>query len=188
MTSDPQWANVQHVKCLRDGTPRAERSRCVRYEGYGPGGSALLVDCCTDDPEGTRTRLRRSFREHGGYLGAEGSVGYLFDHVGVLRYRSGPSPQWLTQAELSAGAEAVIGAERSIEVLTDPRDFDGIRAELRRGGFAPLTAEVTERAAVTAPLGGEAARHMVRLIEALTELDDVCDVYTNAELIGAPPG
>lgn len=188
MTSDPQWANVRHVKGLRAGTSRAEHSRGVRYEGYGPGGSALLVDCRTDDPEGTRTRLRCSFREHGGHLGAEGSVGYLFDHVGVMRYRSGPGSQWLAKAALSAGAEAVIGAERAIEVLADPRDFDDICAELRRAGFEPLTAEVTERAAITVPLGGEAARHMVQLIEALTELDGVCDVYTNAELIGAPPG
>lgn len=188
MTSDPPWANVQHVKGLRAGVPRDERSRCVRYEGYGPGGSALLVDCRTDDPEGTRARLRRSFLEHGGHLGAEGSVGYLFDHVGVLRYRAGPSPQWLTTAALSAGAEAVIGRESSLEVLTDPRDFDAVCAGLRRAGFAPLSAEVTERAAITAPLGGEAARHMVSLVEALSGLDDVCDVYTNAVLIGAAPG
>lgn len=184
MIHHTQWVNVQHVKGLHAAPVRPGSRQPVRYEGYGPGEAALLIDCLTDDPERTRTRLKDSLREHGGYLGAAGSVAYLFDYVGLLRYAPQTDAQGLIQTALLAGAEEVIGRPAAIEVLTDPQDFESIHAELRRRGFAPLTAELTEHAALSAHLSGEAAQRLVQLIEALAMLDEVCHVYTNAELVG----
>lgn len=154
----------------------------VRYEGYGPGAAVVLIDCRTDDRDRSRALVRRTLAEHGGYLGAEGSVAYLFDRVGLLRYPAGADLHGLTQAALSAGAEDVIGTSRAVEVLTDPEDFQAVRAQLMRQGWTPSSAEVTERAAVGAPVSGEAAQRMVRLLEALADLDDVWNVYSNVEI------
>jgi transcriptional/translational regulatory protein YebC/TACO1 len=182
MVSDPKWANFQHVKGLHALEPAGQARPLIRYEGYGPGAAVVLVDCLTRDRERTRTLVRRTLAEHGGYLGAEGSVGYLFDRVGLLRFGSGEDMQRLTEAALSAGAEDVIVRPGAIEVLTDPEEFQAVRSQLIRMGWAPASAEVTERAALTAPIRGEAARRMVHLLEALADLDDVWNVYSNVEI------
>ena len=183
MATDTKPANVRHIRGVQALTPRSEALRPVRYEGYGPGGAVLLLECRTEDPEHTRARLRRAFREHGGHLGAQGSVAYLFDRVGLLRYAPGVDLERLTRTALAAGAEDVTGRPGGpIEVLTDPEDFETVRAELCRQQFAPLAAEVTERPALAAPLHGEAARRMRGLIETLAALEEVCAVYTNAQL------
>ncbi len=183
MVSDTKRANLPHIERLPGLTPRSEGPRPVRYEGYGPGGAVLLLECRTEDPERTRARLRRAFREHGGYLGAQGSVAYLFQRVGLLRFAPGVDLEQLTRTALAAGAEDVRSRPGGpIEVLTDPEDFETVRAELCRQPFAPLAAEVTERPALAARLDGEAARRMKRLIETLAALEDVCAVYTNAQL------
>ena len=109
-------------------------------------------------------------------------MAYLFDRVGLLRYPAAADPHGLTVAALAAGAEDVIGTARGLEVLTDPEDFQAVRAQLLRRGWVPSRAEVTERAAVSAPVSGEAARRMVRLLEALADLDDVWNVYSNVEI------
>lgn len=182
MASDPKWADVQHVKGLHALAPAGTMRRPVRYEGYGPGAAVVLIDCLTGDADRTRTLLRRTLAEHGGHLGAGGSVAYLFDRVGLLRYRAGEELHRLTQEAMAAGAEDVIGAPRAIEVLTDPEDFQAVHARLTRRGWTPSSAEVTERAALTAPLSGEAAQRMVHLLEALADLDDVWNVYSNVEI------
>jgi YebC/PmpR family DNA-binding regulatory protein len=155
----------------------------VRYEGYGPGGAALMVDCLTDNRNRTVAEVRHAFSTCGGSLGASGSVAYLFNQVGLLTYPPGTDEDGLMVAALTAGAEDVLAnADGSLEVLTDPLDFETVRAHLAADGFTPPDAEITQRASVTAPLQGQAAESMVQLLEMLEELDDVQDVYSNAEI------
>jgi len=155
----------------------------VRYEGYGPGGAAVMVECVTDDRNRARAELRRAFAQHGGQLGADGSVGYLFNTVGLMTYPPGTDGERLMQVALAAGAEDVVpNADTSVEVLTDPLEFVAVRAALTRHGWVPATAEVTRRAATSLELSGDTAEEMVRLLEALERLDEVRDVYSNAEI------
>jgi YebC/PmpR family DNA-binding regulatory protein len=190
MASHTKWANIQHVTGRRslplDRESAAERFaglEPVRYEGYGPGGAAVLIECLTDDHDRTRADLRRAFSEHGGYLGAEGSVSYLFNHVGLMTYPPGTDEDRLIRAALEAGAEDVVpNSDHSIEVLADPMEFETVRAILTDRGFVPAAAEVTERASLTTPLSGEPAEQMVRLLERLEDLDDVRNVYSNVEI------
>jgi YebC/PmpR family DNA-binding regulatory protein len=163
--------------------PAAHSGEQVRYEGYGPGGAAVLIECMTDDRNRTRSDLRRAFSEHGGQLGAEGSVSYLFNHVGLMTYPPGTDEERLIRAALEAGAEDVVpNSDRSIEVLADPMEFETVRAILTDRGFVPAAAEVTERASLTTPLSGEPAERMVHLLETLEGLDDVRNVYSNVEI------
>jgi YebC/PmpR family DNA-binding regulatory protein len=155
----------------------------VRYEGYGPGGAAVIVDCLTDDRGRVGAQIRRAFLQHGGNLGADGSVSYLFNTVGLMTYPPGTDEERLMQVALEAGAEDVVpNDDRSMEVLADPLELETVRAVLTHRGFAPATAEVTQRAATSLALSGESAHLMVRLLEALQELDEVRDVYSNAEI------
>ncbi len=155
----------------------------VRYEGYGPGGAALMVDCLTDDRNRTVAEVRQVFAEHGGSLGAEGSVAYLFNQVGLMSYPPGTNVDRLMEAALDAGAEDVLASsDGSLDVLTDPLDFETVRARLTADGFAAADGEITQRAAIPAVLEGEAAESMVRLLDHLEDLDDVHEVYSNAEI------
>ncbi len=155
----------------------------VRYEGYGPGGAALMVDCLTDNRARTVAEVRHKFEEHGGSLGAQDSVAYLFNQVGHMIYAPGTPLDRLMDAALMAGAEDVLASpDGSIEVLTDPLDFETVRAQLQADGFPPAQSEITERASTTAPLQGEAAECMLRLLDQLEDLDDVLNVYSNAAI------
>lgn len=155
----------------------------VRYEGYGPGGAALMVDCLTDNRNRTAAQVRHAFTSCGGALGASGSVSYLFNQVGLLTYPPGTDEDRLMEAALQAGAEDVLSnPDGTLEVLTDPLDFETVRAHLAADGFDPPDAQITLRASVVAPLEGEAAENMVQLIEMLEDLDDVQSVYSNAEI------
>jgi transcriptional/translational regulatory protein YebC/TACO1 len=155
----------------------------VRYEGYGPGGAAVMVECLTADCSRVGAEVRRAFVQYGGQLGADGSVSYLFNTVGLLTYPPGTDEERLMQVALEAGAEDVVpNADTSVEVLADPLEFATVRAVLTLHGFAPATAEVTERAATSLQLSGEAAELMVQLLEALEGLDEVRDVYSNVEI------
>jgi YebC/PmpR family DNA-binding regulatory protein len=155
----------------------------VRYEGYGPGGVAVMVDCLTDNRNRTAGEVRHAFARCGGNLGATGSVAYLFNQVGLMTYPPGTSEDRLMEVALQAGAEDVIAhPDGSIEVLTDPLDFETVRAQLHVDGFEPATAEITQRASTVVSLHGEVAQTMVELLEALNDLDDVQSVYSNAEV------
>jgi len=155
----------------------------VRYEGYGPGGAAVMLDCLTDSRNRTGAEVREAFSAHGGHLGAAGSVGYLFNEVGLMIYPPGTSEERLIQVALEAGAEDVVpNADGTLEVLADPIEFETVRALLERSGFVPDTAEVTQRAATSAVLAGDAALSMAQLLGALEDLRDVQNVYTNAEI------
>jgi transcriptional/translational regulatory protein YebC/TACO1 len=124
--------------------------------------------------------VRQVVREHGGYPGARGAVSYLFNEVGRLIYPPGTDAARLAKVAVQAGAEDVIPAH--LEVLTDPVDFESVRGALEAAGFVPASAEVTQRASITVPLEGEAAISMLHLIRALKDLNDVENVYTNAEI------
>jgi transcriptional/translational regulatory protein YebC/TACO1 len=152
----------------------------IRCEAYGPGGAALLIDCRTGCRDSTIAQVREVLREHGGYMGARGSVSYLFNEVGRLVFPLGTAATRLAGVAVQAGAEDVIPASR--EVLTDPIDLDTVRAALQAAGFVPSSAEVTHRASMTVPLAGDAAISMLHLIEALEDLKDVENVYTNAQI------
>jgi transcriptional/translational regulatory protein YebC/TACO1 len=170
---------------LSNGTAVPEVSESIRCEAYGPGGAALIVDCRTDSRDLTVALVRQVVVAHGGYLGAPGAVSYLFNDVGRLVFPAGKDAARLTRAAVQAGAEDVMPAgasQPSLEVLTDPIDFENVRAALQAAGFVPISAQVTYRASITVPLEGEAAVAMLHLIEALKDLNDVENVYTNAEI------
>jgi transcriptional/translational regulatory protein YebC/TACO1 len=157
--------------------------KVVRYEGYGPGGGAIVVDSVTNDRLRTGAQVRETFARYGGSLGAQGSVSYLFHTVGLMNFPPGTDEGRLMQVALEAGAEdVVLGADTSVEVLADPVEFETVRAILADRGFVPTTAAVTERASIPTPLSGVAGELTVRLLEALEDLDDVRDVYSNVEI------
>jgi transcriptional/translational regulatory protein YebC/TACO1 len=144
-----------------------------------------MVECLTDDRSRIGAAIRRAFVQHGGHLGADGSVSYLFNTVGLMTYPPGTDEEGLMQVALEAGAEDVVAnADTSVEVLADPLEFACVRAVLMQHGFAPATAEVTRRAATSLELSGETAEAMVHLLEALEELDEVRHVYSNVEISG----
>jgi YebC/PmpR family DNA-binding regulatory protein len=155
----------------------------VRYEGYAPGGVAVLVECLTDNRNRTVGEVRHAFTKCGGNLGADGSVAYLFQHCGVLSYPPGTDEDQLMNAALEGGAEDVVANDDgSFDVITAPGDFGAVRESLEAGGYAPESAEVTMRAATDVFVEGEEAEQVLRLLEMLEDLDDVQEVYSNAEL------
>jgi YebC/PmpR family DNA-binding regulatory protein len=155
----------------------------IRYEGYGPGGAAVMVDCMTDNRNRTVADVRHAFSKFGGNLGADGSVGYLFNHVGLLSYPAGSDEDAVMAAAIEAGAEDVIvDTDRSIEVLTDPADFEAVRDAMRNAGLPPEVAELTMRAATSSDLGLQEAGAMIKMLEMLEDLDDVQNVYSNANI------
>jgi YebC/PmpR family DNA-binding regulatory protein len=155
----------------------------IRYEGYGPGGTAVIVDAMTDNRNRTVADVRHAFTKFGGNLGADGSVGYLFNHVGFLYYPAGSNEDRIMEAAIEAGAEdVVVDADKSIEVLTDPGEFESIRDAMRAAGLDPESSELTMRASMSSELDIDTAGSMVKMLEMLEDLDDVQNVYSNAEI------
>jgi len=155
----------------------------IRYEGYGPGGAAVMVDCMTDNKNRTVADVRHAFSKFGGNLGADGSVAYLFNHVGLLAYPAGSSEERIMEAAIEAGAEdVVVDDDKSIEVLSDPEDFESVRDAMRAAGLDPENAELTMRASTSAELDADAAGSMIKLLDMLEDLDDVQNVYSNADI------
>ncbi len=153
----------------------------IRYEGYGPGGVAVMVDCMTDNRNRTVAEVRHAFTKCGGNLGTDGSVAYLFKKVGLLNFATGVEEDALLEAALEAGAEDVIGGDDgSFEVLTDPDEFSDVRERISAAGFDPESADVTMRAENNSELDASNADKMIRLLDMLEELDDVQKVYSNA--------
>ena len=155
----------------------------IRYEGYGPGGVAVMVDCMTDNKNRSVAEVRHAFSKFGGNLGADGSVSYLFNHVGLLHYAAGSDEVAVMDAAIEAGAEDVlVDDDKSIEVLTDPADFEAVRDAMRASGFDPQQAELTMRASNSSELELQAATAMIKMLEMLEDLDDVQNVYSNADI------
>lgn len=158
----------------------------IRYEGYGPGGIAVMVDCMTDNRNRTVAEVRHAFSKSGGNLGTDGSVAYLFAKVGLLSYPAGSDEDAIMEAALEAGAEDVIvNDDTSIDVLTAPDDFSDVNDKLIAAGYTAENAEVTMRAEISSPLDVEDAEKMIRLLDMLEELDDTQKVYSNAEISDA---
>src|SRR5690242_18056945 len=190
MAGHTKWASIQRRRVARARGREKEpvhavggSFEAVRYEGYGPGGAAVVVDSVTDDRRRTGSELRETFTRYGGNLGAQGSVSYLFHKVGLMTFPPGTDETRLMQVALEAGAEDVVANDdTSIEVLADPVEFETVRAILTGQGFTPAHASVTERASTATPLSGREAELVVCLLEALEDLDDVRDVYSNVEI------
>jgi len=153
----------------------------VRYEGYGIGGVAVMVDCLTDNKTRTVADVRHAFTKHGGNMGTDGCVGYLFKHCGQLLYAPGTSEDKVVEAAIDAGAEDVVTNEDgSIEVITAPYDFGAVQAALEKAGLKAELGEVTYKPAMETELTGDDALKMQKLLDALENLDDVQNVYTSA--------
>ncbi|MCY4450968.1 MAG: YebC/PmpR family DNA-binding transcriptional regulator [Immundisolibacterales bacterium] len=155
----------------------------IRYEGYGPGGVAVIADCVTDNRNRTVAEVRHAFTKCGGNLGSDGSVGYLFNRVGQLSYPAGVDEDLLMEAAIESGAEdVVVNEDGSHDVVSSPEDYEAVRDALRAAGLEPEDAGVTLRAVSNVTLDLDASARMVRLIEVLEDLDDVQQVYSNAAI------
>jgi len=155
----------------------------IRYEGYGPGGTAVMVDCMTDNRNRTASEVRHAFSKHGGNLGTDGSVAYLFNKQGIISFAPGADEDAVMAAALEAGAEDVVtDDDGSIDVITTPEDFEAVKQAIGDAGLHPDNAEVTFSASTSAELDRDGAEKLLRLVDVLEDLDDVQDVYTNADI------
>jgi YebC/PmpR family DNA-binding regulatory protein len=165
------------------GVGENESWESVRYEGYGPGGVAVMVDCMTNNRNRTAADVRHAFTKCGGNLGTDGSVAYLFTHQGILSYPPGTDEDGLMEAALEAGADDVMTNEDgSVDVITQPSVFSKVKDAMIAAGQAPANAELTYSAATHAELDGETAEKMLKLVDMLEDLDDVQEVYHNADI------
>src|SRR5690554_2884120 len=156
----------------------------ARFEGYGPGGVAIMVDCLTDNRNRTVAEVRHAFSKHGGNLGTDGSVAFMFRKLGVLSYAPGSDEDAITEAAIEAGADDIVTypEDGAIDVLTDPDAFAEVRDAMVAAGAEPAQAEVTWRADNDVEVEGETAQQVVKLLDWLEDLDDVQAVHSNAEL------
>jgi YebC/PmpR family DNA-binding regulatory protein len=153
----------------------------VRYEGYGIGGAAIIVDCMTDNRVRTVAEVRHAFSKYGGNMGTEGSVSFMFKHVGQFLFAPGVDEDKLVEAALEAGADDVVADEEGgAEVLCDPNSFTAVKEALEGAGFKADSAEILMKPDVETVFTGEDAQKMQKLLDVLENLDDVQDVYTNA--------
>jgi YebC/PmpR family DNA-binding regulatory protein len=153
----------------------------VRYEGYGIGGAAIIVDCMTDNRVRTVAEVRHAFSKYGGNMGTEGSVSFMFKHVGQFLFAPGAEEDKLMEAALEAGADDVVQDEEGgFEVLCDPNAFAGVKEALEKAGFKADQAEVIMKPDTETAFTGEDAQRMQKLLDALENLDDVQEIYTNA--------
>ncbi|ENX1497358.1 YebC/PmpR family DNA-binding transcriptional regulator, partial [Neisseria gonorrhoeae] len=175
--------NVQ--RAIDKGTGNLEGVEYIelRYEGYGIGGAALMVDCLTDNKTRTVADVRHAFTKNGGNLGTDGCVAFNFVHQGYLVFEPGVDEDELMEAALEAGAEDVVtNDDGSIEVITAPNDWAGVKSALEAAGYKSVDGDVTMRTQNETELSGDDAVKMQKLIDALEDLDDVQDVYTSAVL------
>lgn len=156
----------------------------VRYEGYGPAGVAVMVDCLTNNRNRTVSEVRHAFSKHGGHLGTDGSVAYLFTERGILSFAPGSNEDRIMEIGLEAGAEdIVVNEDKSIDVYTTPELFENVKNAMIAANFAPAHAEVTLLPSIHVALNDDDDAHkMLKMQEMLEDLDDVQNVYTNAEI------
>jgi YebC/PmpR family DNA-binding regulatory protein len=164
------------------GAGEGENYNEVRYEGYGTAGVAVMVDCLTDNINRTVSEVRNAFSKSGGNLGTDGSVSYLFTKLGTLSYPAGSDEDAIMEVALEAGAEDIeSNDDGSINVTTTPEAFTTVKEAMFAAGLETELAEVTMHPATTVELGLEQAEKVLRLIDVLEDLDDVQNVYTNAD-------
>jgi YebC/PmpR family DNA-binding regulatory protein len=173
MTKDSVTRAIQRGTGELEGVSYDE----ARYEGYGPGGAAVLIDCLTDNRTRTVAEVRHAFTKNGGNLGSDGSVAFLFKHCGQFIFAPGTSEDAVMEAALDAGAD-----DGSVELISAPADFGAVKAALDKAKLKPELAEITMKPVNEAVLAGAEATRMRTLLDALENLDDVQDVYTTAVL------
>ena len=179
MPADTVKRNIDKATGNLEGVTYEE----IRYEGYGIGGAAIIVDTMTDNRVRTVAEVRHAFSKYGGNLGTEGSVAFQFKHCGQIVFAPGTSEDKVMEVALEAGADdVVVGDDGSIEVLTAPTDFEAVRDALTAAGLQAEIAEVTMRADNPVELAGDDAARMQKLLDVIEDLDDVQDVFHNAVL------
>jgi YebC/PmpR family DNA-binding regulatory protein len=180
MPADRIKYNVDKASGTLEGLSYEE----IRYEGYGIGGAAIIIDCMTDNRVRTVAEVRHAFSKHGGNMGTEGSVAFQFKHCGQFVFAPGTSEDKVMEVALEAGAEDVLSDDDgAIEVLCAPPDFEAVKAALEAAGLRSELAEVTMRAEASIELAGEDAQRMQKLLDVLEDLDDTQNVYHNAALM-----
>ena len=152
----------------------------IRYEGYGPGGVAVLVECATDNRNRAVSEVRHAFVKHGGNLGTDGSVAYLFDKIGSMIFSEGADEERIMEIALSAGADDIDSEDGIVEVVAAPRDYPQVEQAFKEADLSPEVSELIQRPTTHTELSGEEAEQAARLIDALEQLDDVQNVFTNA--------
>jgi YebC/PmpR family DNA-binding regulatory protein len=179
MPADRIKYNIDKASGTLEGVSYEE----IRYEGYGIGGAAVIIDTMTDNRVRTVAEVRHAFSKHGGNLGTDGSVAFQFKHCGQLIFAPGTNEDRVMEVALEAGAEDVItGDDGAIEVITAPADFEATKNALEAAGLVPELAEVTMRPENTVELTGEDAQRMQKLLDVIEDLDDTQAVYHNAEM------
>ena len=179
MPADTVKKNIDKATGNLEGVSYEE----IRYEGYGIGGAAIIVDTMTDNRVRTVAEVRHAFSKYGGNLGTEGSVAFQFKHCGQLIYAPGTNEDKLMEAALEAGAEDVLtDADGAVEVLCAAPDFEAVKQALEKAGFKPEVAEVTMRAENSIALDGDDAQRMQKLLDVIEDLDDTQAVFHNAEI------
>jgi len=179
MPADTVKKNIDKATGNLEGVSYEE----IRYEGYGIGGAAIIVDCMTDNRVRTVAEVRHAFSKYGGNMGTEGSVAFQFKHCGQFIFAPGTSEDKVMEAALDAGAEDVVtDADGAIEVLCAPLDFEAVKNALERAGLVPAAAEVTMRAENTVEVSGDDGQRMQKLLDMMEDLDDVQNVFHNAEI------
>ncbi|MDD2608672.1 MAG: YebC/PmpR family DNA-binding transcriptional regulator [Giesbergeria sp.] len=179
MPADRVKYNIDKATGNQEGVNYEE----IRYEGYGIGGAAIIVDTMTDNRVRTVAEVRHAFSKHGGNMGTEGSVAFQFKHVGQIIFAPGTNEDKVMEIALEAGADDVVtDDDGAIEVLTAPATFEAVKNALEAAGLTPDAADVTMRPDLTIPLEGEDAARMQKLLDILEDLDDVQEVYHNAAL------
>ena len=182
LAADTVKRNIEKATGTLEGVTYEE----IRYEGYGIGGAAIIVDTMTDNKVRTVAEVRHAFSKHGGNMGTAGSVAFQFKHCGQLIFAPGTPEDKLMDAALEAGADDVISDDDgAIEVLTAYPDFETIKNTLDKAGFKPAIAEITMRAENTVELTGDDAARMQKLLDVLEDLDDVQAVFHNAQIDSA---
>ncbi len=155
----------------------------LKYEGYAPGGVAVMVECLTDNRNRTVAEVRHAFTKYGGNLGTDGSVAYLFSKIGVMNFAPGTSEDDVMEVALDNGADDVVtGDDDSIEVVTSPEAFTDVLEAMRAASLDPENSEITMRASLEVELDVESGEKVLRFIDALEDLDDTQDVYSNADI------
>jgi YebC/PmpR family DNA-binding regulatory protein len=164
------------------GAGEGDNYEAIRYEGYGAAGVAVMVECLSDNRNRTVSEVRHAFTKHGGNLGTDGSVAYLFSKSGILTFAAGSDEDKVMEAALEAGADDVVtNDDGSIDVLTSPENFVDVKEAMVAAGLTPEMAEITMKPSTTVDLGLEDAERVMKMVDMLEDLDDVQNVYTNAD-------
>lgn len=184
LTANMNKDNIERAIKKATGELEGVNYEEIRFEGYAPGGVAVIVDTMTDNRNRTVSDVRHAFSKFGGNLGTDGSVAFMFNKLGVLSYAPGSDEERITEAAIEAGADDVVvyPDDGSIDVLCAPDAFEQVKAAMQAAGLSPDEAEVTMRADNTIAVEGDTAKSVAKLLDWLEDIDDVQEVYSNAEL------